>query len=52
MSQAWSAEIVVCESLARSLIEEQFPQLAPVRLELQGGRRRWATSPTSAERPA
>lgn len=36
MSQPWSPEIVVTESLARKLIEGQFPQLAPVSLVLLG----------------
>jgi aminoglycoside phosphotransferase (APT) family kinase protein len=32
MTQPWSAECVVSEALARSLIETQFPRLAPVRV--------------------
>lgn len=33
MSRPWSAEHVVSEPLARSMIENQFPDLAPVRVE-------------------
>jgi aminoglycoside phosphotransferase (APT) family kinase protein len=36
MVGAWSAEIAVSMSLARSLIEEHFPALAPARLESLG----------------
>jgi aminoglycoside phosphotransferase (APT) family kinase protein len=36
MAPAWTAEVVVSESLARELIEGQFPQLAPTRVELLG----------------
>ncbi|MFQ5505430.1 MAG: phosphotransferase [Planctomycetota bacterium] len=33
MSRPWSAERTVWEALARELIEEQFPQLAPPRID-------------------
>lgn len=36
MTPAWTAEVVVSEDLARSLIESQFPQLAPARVEPLG----------------
>ncbi len=36
MPQPWIPEIDVTEALAHSLIEAQFPELAPVRLELFG----------------
>ncbi len=36
MSRSWSPEVVVTPELARSLIEEQFPELAPARPELLG----------------
>jgi aminoglycoside phosphotransferase (APT) family kinase protein len=36
MSQPWSAEFAVSDALARSLIEAQFPQLAPVNMESFG----------------
>jgi aminoglycoside phosphotransferase (APT) family kinase protein len=36
MAQAWSAECVVSAELARSLIEAQFPDLAPARVEPVG----------------
>jgi aminoglycoside phosphotransferase (APT) family kinase protein len=36
MTQPWSAECVVSDSLARSLIEGQFPELAPAHVELLG----------------
>jgi len=36
ITQPWSAECAVSDSLARALIEEQFPRLAPVRLQLLG----------------
>lgn len=36
MRHAWSAELVVSSALAQSLIEAQFPQLAPVRAEAIG----------------
>src|SRR4051812_35619656 len=36
MTQPWSAEHVVTDSLARSLIEAQFPELALARVELLG----------------
>jgi aminoglycoside phosphotransferase (APT) family kinase protein len=36
MAPAWTAEVVVSDSLARELIEGQFPQLAPARVELLG----------------
>jgi aminoglycoside phosphotransferase (APT) family kinase protein len=33
MAQPWTAERVITADLARTLIEEQFPQLAPARVE-------------------
>jgi aminoglycoside phosphotransferase (APT) family kinase protein len=36
MTPAWSAEFVVSNAQARALIEEQFPQLAPVNVEPLG----------------
>src|SRR5262245_3134621 len=33
MARPWTAERVIDADLARALIEEQFPQLAPVRIE-------------------
>jgi aminoglycoside phosphotransferase (APT) family kinase protein len=36
MSHAWSAELTVSADLALALIERQFPQLAPARVELLG----------------
>src|SRR6516164_1241820 len=36
MTQPWSAEFVVSADLARSLIEAQFPHLAPARVEALG----------------
>jgi aminoglycoside phosphotransferase (APT) family kinase protein len=36
MSQPWSPELVVSDDLARSLIEAQFPALAPARVERFG----------------
>ena len=36
MSPSWSAEVDVSEELARSLIEAQFPCLAPVTAERLG----------------
>ncbi len=36
MTPPWTADITVSEELARSLIESQFPELAPVRTRLFG----------------
>ena len=36
MTPAWTAECVVSADLARSLIEGQFPTLAPARVQLLG----------------